>query len=112
MARDPYTITLDDLGIWERTRTVLMRAECKTVADILLLGRARLQKVRGCGPRTIFDVTRAVSDFGYGGNAKTERRKRRQARRKAEEAKAALVSSAKAVPESSAVTSPSDAEKA
>ena len=66
MARDPKTIGINELGIWERTRSVLIGAQCKTVADILLVGRTRLGQVRGCGPRTIFDVTRAVADFGYG----------------------------------------------
>jgi len=64
--RDPHTITLDELELSMRARNILLFAECKTLADILLFGRRRLGQVPNCGPTTIRDIAHAVSRFGYG----------------------------------------------
>ena len=60
MDRDPRSIQVDELGIHQRTIRILRYLELKTVADILLFGRARLLNTPNAGPVTADDIARAI----------------------------------------------------
>lgn len=62
---NPHSVVLDDLEIGSRAKRALEFAHCRSLADILLLGRRRLDRVQSCGPKTVDEIARAVSHFGF-----------------------------------------------
>lgn len=63
---DPLDIGLDYLELAVRTRAVLDSAGLGTLGAILLFGRYRISKQRGCGRAVLRNIEVVCNDHGYG----------------------------------------------
>lgn len=54
-----------ELELSTRARNVLENLDCKTVSDIIVLGRRKILTRRGCGEKTIREIQEVLHEMGF-----------------------------------------------